>query len=89
METLRINMEGGRRFSVGPGLGARESSSAGDVTTEKDEKGQEAESPEISTPEREEGGADVGAESKELEVNKSKFKQVEGHGVVVRAGRRW
>lgn len=70
-------MEGGRRFSVGPGLGARESSSAGDVTTEKDEKGQEAESPEISTPEREEGGADVGAESKELRstrVNSSKLK---------------
>lgn len=36
----------GRRFSVGPGLGARESSSASEVGKGKDKKGQEAESTE-------------------------------------------
>lgn len=44
---------------MGPGLGARESSSASEVGTGKHSKGQEAESLKVSASERDGVGSDV------------------------------
>lgn len=46
METLASTWKLGRRFSVGPGQGARETSLASEVDKGKDKKGQEAGNPE-------------------------------------------